>query len=528
MFDLNDDKQNGQMLLDAIRSDFIGLTTLYPLRTGRVTRRHYLDSTASTLMMKTAFEAAGIFLRHYSNTHSTAYHSAKISTNAMRWAHDRVLSFLGADKEKYVCVFHGSGATGCANRLAMVFKALRPEKSVVLVSLMEHHSNDLPHRRHAAVVEHIPLLKEGNSLGPISLNALEEKLTAHAGKVNYVAVTGVSNVTGIINPIQTIAELAHHYGAYLLIDGAQMVAHMPIRLQCHNHPERDIDAFIFSGHKVYAPGSPGVLVVKKKLLEDVEPIELGGGIVDDVHQESYKVTNRFPDREHAGTPNITGAVTLAYALEVLDRIGMERIFEEEKTLIDGVMVRLRRIKGVEIYGHMDTKLYPRVGSIAFNLKGHDHGFISAALNDFHNVSVRNGCFCAHPYVRELLAESLWELDVSDKTDEEAEFFVNLKRGMVRASFGLYTNGEDIEALVRGLQDISANTDTYKTLYHPQKDGNYFSDSPWNDLGGIFCPEKMISTLLNRRLASLNSSSAHKEGNIHLGGAALNAKESECP
>ena len=138
---------------------------------------------------------------------------------------------------------------------------LRPERDVVLVSMMEHHSNDLPHRQHAGKVEHIPLEVEGTYAGEVDLQALEQLLETYKGRVNYVAVTGVSNVTGIINPISRIAALVHRYDTYLLVDGAQMVAHMPVYLE-----QDDIDLFVFSGHKIYAPGSPGVLVGKQSLL----------------------------------------------------------------------------------------------------------------------------------------------------------------------------------------------------------------------------------------------------------------------
>ena len=134
-------------LLSEIRTDFIGLDTVYPLADGRKTRRIYLDSTASTLMMRAAHDAIEAFYNHYANTHSLLHFSAKISTEVYHQAHQRILSFLGADPETYACFFTGSGATAGINRMARVFRDYRPDRGIALVSLMEHHSNELPWRR---------------------------------------------------------------------------------------------------------------------------------------------------------------------------------------------------------------------------------------------------------------------------------------------------------------------------------------------------------------------------------------------
>lgn len=487
------------MLLEAIREDFVGLSTEYPTPQGRLVPRHYLDSAASTLMMGVAQEVGQKFLQHYANTHSATHFAAEISTEAMRWAFDRILDFVGADKDEYTCVVHGSGVTGCANYLARTLQALRPERPRALVSLMEHHSNDLPYRRHSNLVEHISLTDEADGLGSLCLDNLAKKLEEHAGKVNFVSLTGVSNVTGIINPIHEAAELAHKAGAYVIVDGAQMVAHMPVRLKCHEKPERDIDCFMFSGHKIYAPGSPGVLVIKKALLRGSEPAELGGGIVEDVYRDTYRLTEQFPDRMHAGTPNIVGCIVLASVLEVLDQIGMDNIFRHERSLTEYALKRLREIPLVKIYGHPETGRFPRISAISFNLKGFDHGFVAAVLNDYHNVSVRSGCFCAHPYARELLTPELWELDMSGESNPNAEFKVNLKRGMVRASFGLYTTHADIDALAEGLSDIAANSREYLSCYKPQGNGTYRLQMPNSRQNLAFEAHRTIQAALASRI-----------------------------
>lgn len=451
---------------------FIGLSTYYLTKDGKEVLRRYLDSAASTLMMEEVFKAAREFLKYYANTHSNIHNSAKITTEAMSWAHEKVLNFVHADKKDYVSLFYGSGVTSCINRLAKSLKELRPNKSIVIVSSMEHHSNDLPHRKFAGKVIRVPLITSQNGIGSICIKSLKKILTNYQGKVNYIAVTGVSNVTGIINPIYEIAKLAHEHQAYIIVDGAQMAPHVPVYLNNDKDSAYSIDAFTFSGHKIYAPGSPGVIVIKKELLEKLAPYEIGGGVVVDVQPDSYIITDQFPDREQPGTPPILGAIMVATALEVLDMIGMDKIFEKERYLISKTIQELKKIKEVIIYGDTDLNLFPRVGCLGFNLKGIDHGLVAAVLNDYHNIEVRNGCFCAHPYVRELISQTLWDIDITGMNNEEAEFHVNLKRGMIRASFGLYTTEEDIFCLVNGLKDILTNIEKYKTLYMSKKDGNY--------------------------------------------------------
>lgn len=462
---------NSQKYLKNIQSDFIGLNTLYTRADGKKTKRIYLDSTASTLMMGAAYNAIESFYEHYANTHSLLHFSAKIATQNYYWAHDRILSFLKTDAEKYACFFTGSGTTAGINRMARVFRDFQPDRDVVLVSLMEHHSNDLPHRKHAGKVVHIPLDDHEGQPGCINMEILKEKLEQYKDRINYIAMTGVSNVTGIINPIYDIAELAHQYGALILVDGAQMAAHIPVQISGHSNPLRNIDAFVFSGHKTYVPGSPGVVICRKDILLSMEPEEVGGGMVDQVHVDRYTISDKFPDREEAGTPNIPGAIGLAAAIDVLDKIGMEFIYEEETALINNALEQIKQIENVIIYGTTNCKTCPRAASISFNIRGLDHGLVAAILNDYHNIAVRNACFCAHPYVKEMIIEEVLgsEIDLNevDFNDE-----LKIKAGMVRASFGIYSTQDDVAALVTALKDIVAKRDEYSDLYFLDKAGNY--------------------------------------------------------
>jgi cysteine desulfurase/selenocysteine lyase len=228
----------------------VGVDVEYTLATGERTRRVYLDSTASTLELGVVRDTLRKYRPYYSNTHSVLHFGAKLSTTEFAWAHDMVLEFVHADPEVHTAFFAGSGTTAGINRVARTLREKRPERDVVITTIMEHHSNDLPHRKHFPVVEHVPSARAETSIGQIHLGRLEEALKEYGDRVNYVAVTGVSNVTGIINPIHDVARLAHSHGALIVVDAAQMAAHLPIHMSGNEDPAADLDIVIFSGHKI--------------------------------------------------------------------------------------------------------------------------------------------------------------------------------------------------------------------------------------------------------------------------------------
>jgi len=485
----------GKALLDRISKDFIGLDTVYENARGTVSRRVYLDSTASSLMLRPSARVAYGFMDHYSNTHSKLHHSAHISTTAYAWAHARILSFVGAPTETYTCFFTGAGTTSGINRMARVFRDFNRDKRMAIISIMEHHSNDLPHRKHMRQVIHIPVenLEEGKMC--ISLPRLEEVLQANQGKINYVSITAVSNVTGIINPIHDIARLAHKYDALIMIDGAQSVAHLPTRMFDAHDPEACIDALVFSGHKTYTPGSPGVVIARKELLQEIEPEEVGGGMVDRVLEDRYLVKTDFPDREEAGTPNIPGAIALAATVEILDRIGMPLLMEVEDKVMVKALKAMAEIPELIVYGGTDNDLCPRAASISFNVQGLDHGLVAAILNDYFNIAVRNQCFCAHPYVKEMMSKDLekdfGDIDFGNMSDE----FMR-KAGMVRASFGLYSTPEDVDHLIAALRELINHADEFAQHYEINADNDYQHTSYRPQHEAVFNIRSALDTCLN--------------------------------
>ncbi|MEM7360764.1 MAG: aminotransferase class V-fold PLP-dependent enzyme [Pseudomonadota bacterium] len=447
---------------------FLGLDTRYPTADGENRRRIHMDGAASPLAAETALQTIQELLPHYSNTHSYVHSSAQVSTQALAWAHRRILDALQADPDVYTAIFTGAGTTAGINRMARGLAAARPERKVVLVSAMEHHANDLPHRQFNNEVHYLPLNGNGAEQGAIDLVETEKLLAKHQGQVNYLAFSSVSNVTGIRNPVAEIIQLAHQYDALVLIDGAQAVAHGPTRLSQAN-AAAEADMFVFSGHKLYTPMAPGVLIAKKQLLETLSGQDLGGGSVADVSYYDYQLLTEYPHKEQSGTPNIVGAIALARVIEELQTHGWDEIANHAKTLSQELMEALSSLPNIVVYG--DPQL-PRTGAITFNHSKIDHGLLAAILNDYFGIAVRNECFCAHPYVSSMLKEALWQLDLSEIPEAEHEAYINRKRGMVRVSLSLYNTSADIEALISALDEIDHRIEEFTAHYTPQHDGSY--------------------------------------------------------
>ncbi len=467
--------QDSHKMIDKLRSSTTGIDVEYALASGETSRRIYLDSTASTLQLGVVKDVMEKYLPYYANTHTTVHFNAQLSTREFDWAHNMCIDFVDADSEEYGCFFVGSGATGGLNRIARTLSKKRPERDVVITSIMEHHSNDLPHRKNFKKVVHIPVVMTEKGMGAIDMKAMEAALEKYGERVNYVSVTGVSNVTGIVNPIYDIAELAHKQGALMIVDAAQMAAHVPIQMSGHDNPARNLDMVAMSGHKIYTPSSPGVVITRKELFSGIEPDEVGGGMVDDVYTEHYLSTDNFPDREEAGTPNIAGAIALATVLYTLKTIGMDVINEEETEIVSYAVKQLNEVEDVVVYGHKDPDSCQRAGAVSINVRDMHHSLTAAILNDYFNIAVRNACFCAHPYVREMISDDLGE-QMEGLTNEELEVLADLHRGMVRASFGIYNTKSDVDALVYAMSEIASNKAFYKSQYHEGSGDSYFHNS----------------------------------------------------
>jgi selenocysteine lyase/cysteine desulfurase len=482
--------------LKALRTAFSGVDTEYPLVDGGTRRRTYLDSAASTLRLEPAAAIVRQALDHYANTHSQLHFGARVMTDLYRRAHEIVGDFVGAPDD-WTVVFTGSGVTGGLNRMARVLSGQRPDRGVVITTMMEHHANDLPHRKHAEEVVHVPLEHDADGeAGRVDMEALRAAIDEHADRLNYVAVTAASNVTGIINPVHEIARLAHDAGALCVVDAAQSAAHLPMNVAGDGAGEA-LDVVCLSGHKIYAPGSPGVVVARKDLFAGREPEEVGGGIVDFVDTDRYGITDALPEREETGTPNLPGALLLAATLYLLGRVGMDVIEADERRLTRHALDRLSDVDGLRIYGSHRLEVAERIGVVTFNLDALPHGLVTAALNDHFGIAMRNECFCAQPFVRQLLG-------ISDRRGRAPDGCADRSRsagpgsggnaggsdettgagcatagdgaprrqpGMVRLSLGLYNTEADVDRAADALADLAARPDAYREQYRPAGDGS---------------------------------------------------------
>ncbi len=481
---LNFGRKSGDKLFSTLQEKFIGLDTFYPVIDGQPRCRVYLDSAAATLMWEPVHEFGRNFLSHYSNTHSKIHHAARISSDVVEWGRKEILVLLGADPEHYVCFFTGSGSTSGFNRLARMFSAASVNRPMVFVSAMEHHSNDLPHRQFSQV-KYIPIIPNRG----IDSDAFRRFLEQYADQVNYVSYAAVSNVTGIVNPIQELTQIAHSYGVPVIVDGAQAVAHTAIQLSTG---PAQVDAFVFSGHKLYTPGSPGVVVIKRSLLERLgtQAVEFGGGMVEDVYYDDFDLVQDPVARQEAGTLNIPGIAMLGATANLLKRIGMHTVEAHERELQAYAFERFSTIKDVIIYGDKNLTTCPRAGGFAFNIRGIPHSLTAAILNDYFSIAVRNQCFCAHPYVRELLREDFINMPVEG---EDVDHQTLMFRGMVRVSFGLYSHKKDIDKITEALEFICADPEHFTCNY--KMAGNVYKHNQQLDLDKQFDSNRVLATII---------------------------------
>jgi cysteine desulfurase/selenocysteine lyase len=452
------------LTLDRLKEQVVGIHEKVLLLDG--TKQVYInfDNAASTPTFIPVQKKVDEFCRWYSNVHRGTGFKSKLSSWVFDEGRKIIARFVKADASK--AVIFCKNATEAINRLARRFHcpAIGPEdKPVILTTVMEHHSNELPWRQAGNVV-HVSLTNDGR----VDMNDMHHKLDAYRGKVCLVAVTGASNVTGFINPIHDIARKAHAVGAQIAVDAAQLVPHRPIDMKSRDNPEH-LDYLAFSAHKIYAPYGIGVLVAEPDIFAFGSPENVGGGVVDIVDLENAYWKD-LPDREEAGTPDIVGVVALAKVILLLEEIGFDSIIEHEAELTAYALEKLQKMPEVVVYGDSDPHgAHDRLGVISLNVRGVDHALVSAILSYEGGIGVRNGCFCAHPYVKCLLNVTAQEA----KKVEERIIARDRSEipGTVRISFGLYNTKKEIDHLCNMLQIIIDKK--YKGKYEVNKErGEY--------------------------------------------------------
>ena len=347
----------------------------------------YLDNAATTQKPKAVLDALKDYYEHENaNVHRGVHTLAERATNSYEAAREKVRSFINASETAEVLFTRGT--TTSLNWVARSFgEQFIHEGDEILISYMEHHSNVIPWQQLAkktgASLKYIELTEEGF----LDMEKAKELINSNT---KIVSIAHVSNVLGVINPVEELAQMIHEQGGILVVDGAQSTPHMAIDVQ-----QIDCDFFAFSGHKMCGPTGIGVLYGKRKWLEQMEPVEFGGEMIDFV--ELYDSTwKELPWKFEAGTPNIAGAIALGYAIDYLKAIGMENTHHYEEELVAYVLPKLQQIEGLTIYGPQDPA--KRTGVIAFNLDGlHPHD-VATAL-DMEGVAVRAGHHCAQPLLK---------------------------------------------------------------------------------------------------------------------------------
>ncbi|ASR48316.1 cysteine desulfurase [Paenibacillus kribbensis] len=373
----------------------------------------YLDNAATSQKPLAVIEA----IKHYyeydnSNVHRGVHTLGSRATDAYEGAREKVARFLNAKRSQEIIFTRGT--TTALNLVASSYgRANCQAGDEIVITPMEHHSNLIPWQQVAkatgATLKYIPLQEDGS----VDLADVENTITENT---KIVAIAHVSNVLGVVNPVKEIAAIAHRKGAIIVVDGAQSVPHMKVDVQ-----DIDADFYAFSGHKMCAPTGIGALYGKKTLLENMEPIEFGGEMIDDVglYESTWK---ELPWKFEGGTPIIAGAVGLGAAIDFLESIGLDAIAQHESRLVNYALGRLREVDGLKIYGPAER----HVGLVTFNLDDvHPHDV--ATVLDSKGVAVRAGHHCCQPLMRWLKASAT-----------------------ARASFYLYNTEADVDALVSAL------------------------------------------------------------------------------
>lgn len=377
----------------------------------------YLDNAATTQKPLTVAYA----LQHYytnenANIHRGVHLLSQQATFSYERARGRVGQFINAAEPGEIVFLRG--ATEAVNLVAHGYgrQHVGPGDEVI-VSQMEHHSNIVPWQvlceEKGATLRVAPINKAGELL-------LEEYEALLSERTKIVAVTHASNALGTVNPVREMTDMAHKYGAVVLIDGAQGVPHMSVDVR-----EMDCDFYVFSGHKLFAPTGIGVLYGKKDLLNAMPPWETGGGMIQRVSFEQGTTYADVPMRFEAGTPHIAGAIGLAAAIDYINSVGPEIIAEYEDELLRYVTEQLAEVDGIKLIGTAKEK----VGVVSFVMDdAHPHDI--GTILDTEGIAVRAGHHCAQPLMQ----------------------FYNVP-ATVRASLAFYNTRAEMDALVTGIRKV---------------------------------------------------------------------------
>ncbi len=372
----------------------------------------YLDSAASTQKPDSVIDGLCHFYAHsYSNVHRGNCELSNDATISYEEARQKIADFIHTSSKQVIMT---KGATESINLVANGYTYLLKKGDEVLVSEAEHHANFVPWQqaclRSGATFKTFKVLPSGEC----DMADFKKQLSR---RTKIVAITHLSNVLGVVNPVAEMVKMAHAFGAKVLIDGAQSIAHMPINVQ-----KLDCDFFAFSGHKLYAPTGIGILYGKKEALEMLPLYQFGGDMIREVTVSQTTFAD-LPNRFEAGTPPIAEAIALGYAIDYLNAIGMNVVEQNEAELTSYLLEKLATIKEIQILGNPEIKK----GIVSFVVKGIHPSDIAFALAKQH-ICVRVGHHCAMP-LHKCFHQSV----------------------TLRVSLGIYNDKADIDALMSALK-----------------------------------------------------------------------------
>lgn len=382
----------------------------------------YLDNAATSQKPESVIQAMDDYYRRYNaNIHRGVHTLAEEATAAYENARRKVGRFINASSPREVIFVRNT--TEAINMVALSWgRAHLGQGDIIILSVMEHHSNLVPWQLLAQAVgarlEFIGL----NSQGRLILDDLDRLLEEFGPRAKLVGISGMSNVLGTINPVAEIAARAHDSGALLLVDGAQSVPHIPVDVRALG-----ADFVAFSGHKMLGPTGIGVLWARKEILQDMPPFMGGGDMIKSVHLRESE-WNDIPHKFEAGTPNIAHAIGLGAAVDYLSGLGMENVQAHEQAMAAHALERLATVPGLQIYG---PPAQERGGVVTFNLIRdgelliHPHDL--ASILDRDGIAIRAGHHCAQPLMEHYHVPAT-----------------------ARASFYVYNTEEEVEKLVEAL------------------------------------------------------------------------------
>jgi selenocysteine lyase/cysteine desulfurase len=416
-----------------------------------------LDCAASTPSSVTVAAAVADFLPRYSSVHRGAGFKSRAATEAYEAARSRALGFAGRDAEADTAIICRN-TTEALNHLAYRLRLERDD--VVLTTVLEHHANLLPWARYAR-----RRYVECGADGTFDIDDVVAGLDA-APAPKVLAVTGASNVTGWLPPVEDICAAAHTRGIPVVLDAAQLAPHRPIPGGGSGTDGPDFVAW--SGHKMYAPFGAGVLVGPAAAFAEGEPFLAGGGAVELVDLDEV-LWSSPPEREEAGSPNVVGAVALGAAADELGTAGWEAISRHETVLADRLRRGLAAIDGVRLLG-------PPTGTetlavATFTVEGMHHGLVAARLAAEFGIGVRHGCFCAHPYLLRLLG--IGPAGVAAARADARRGDRRRIPGAVRASAGLGTTLGDVDALLEALRVVVSGSPAPVDYVQDAATGDFF-------------------------------------------------------